>query len=51
MFTPFLEAFLTRNGHIRTTGIVGTSRPDHSRIIAPGMLEDILRGNDAKTTV
>ena len=51
MFAPFLEAFLTRNGHIRTTGIVGTSRPNHSRIIAPGMHEDILRVNDVKTTV
>ena len=37
MFAPFLEAFLTRNDHIRTTGIVETSRPNHSRIIAPGM--------------
>ena len=51
MFAPFLEAFLTRNGHIRTSGIVGTSRPDHSRIIAPGMHEYILRGNDVTTTV
>ena len=51
MFAPFLEAFLTLNGHIHTTGIVGTSRPDHSRIIAPGMYEDILRGNDVTTNV
>ena len=51
MFAPFLEAFLTRNGHIRTTGIIGTSRPDHSRIIAPGMHEDILSGNNVTTTV
>ena len=51
MFAPFLESFLTRNGHIRTTGIIGTSMTDHSRIIAPGMHEDILRGNDVATTV
>ena len=51
IFATFLEAFLTRNVHIRTTGIVGTSRPDHSRIIAPGMHKDILRGNDVTTTV
>ena len=49
--SSFLEAFLTRNGHIHTTGIVVTSRPDNSRIIAPGMHEDILRGNDVTTTV
>ena len=51
MFTPFLEAFLTRNGHIRTTGIIGTSRPNHSRILTPGMNEDILCGNNVTTTV
>ena len=51
MFAPFLESFLTRNGHIRTTGIIGTSRPDHSRILNPGMNEDILSGNNVTTTV
>ena len=51
MFAPFLEAFLTGNMHVRKTGIVGTSRPDHSRIISPRMHEDILRGNDVTTTV
>ena len=51
MFAPFLEAFLTGNRHVRTTGIVGTSRPNHSRIISPRMHEDILRGNDVATTV
>ena len=51
MFAPFVEAFLTRNGHIHTTGIIGTSRPDHSRIIAPVMHEDILSGNNVTTTV
>ena len=51
MFTPFIEAFLTRNGHIRTTGIIGTSRPNHSRILTPGMNEDILSGNNVTTTV
>ena len=50
MFTPFIEAFLTRNGHIRTTGIIGTSRPDHSPILTPGMNEDILSGNNMTTT-
>ena len=51
MFAPFLEAFLTRNGHILTTGIFGTSRPDHSQILTPGMNEDILSGNNVTTTV
>ena len=51
MFAPFLEAFLTRNGHIRMTGIIGTSRPDHSRILTPGMNEDILSGNNVTTNV
>ena len=51
MFTAFIEAFLTCNGHIRTTGIIGTSRPDHSRILTPGMNEDILSGNYVTTTV
>ena len=46
MFTPFVEAFLTRNQHICTTGIVGASRPNHSRIFSPGIHEDILSGNN-----
>ena len=51
MFTPFVQAFLTRNGRIRTTGKIGTSRPDHSRILTPGMNEDILSGNNVTNTV
>ena len=51
MFTPFIESFLTHNGHIRTAGIIGTSRPNHSRILPPGMNEDILSGNNVQTTV
>ena len=51
MFAPFFGAFLARNGHIRTTGIIGTSRPNHSRILTPGMNEDILSGNNVTTTV
>ena len=41
MFAPFLEAFLTGNRHVRTSGIVGTCRADHSRIIYPRMNKDI----------
>ena len=51
MFTPFIEAFLTRNGHICTAGIIGASRPNHSRILSPGINEDILSGNNVRTTV
>ena len=51
MFAPFLEDLLTGNRHVRTTGIVGTSRPDHCRIISPRMHKDILRGNYLATTV
>ena len=51
MFAPFLEAFLTGNRHVRTSGIGGTCRSDHSRIIPPRMYKDILRGNDMATTV
>ena len=51
MFTPLIEALLTRNGHICTPGIIGTIRPNHSRILSPGMNEDILSGNNVTTTV
>ena len=51
MFTPFIEAFLTRNGHICKAGIIGTSMPNHSRSLSPGMNEDILSGNNVRTTV
>ena len=51
MFAPFLAAFLTGYRHVRSTGIVGTCRADHSRIISPRMHKDILRGNDVATTV
>ena len=51
MFTSFIEAFLTRNRHICTAGIFGASRPNHSRIFPPGMNEDILSGNNVRSTV
>ena len=38
MFTSFIEAFLTRNGHIYKAGIVGASRPNHSWIFSTGMI-------------
>ena len=51
MFTPFVEALLTRNWHICTTCIVGASRPNHSRIFSPGMHEYILGGDNVRSTV
>ena len=51
MFTSFIEAFLTRNQHICTAGIVGASRPNDSRIFSPGMNEDILSRNNVRSTV
>ena len=51
MFTPFVEAFLKRNWHICTTGIVGASRPNQSRIFSPGMHKDILSGDNVRSTV
>ena len=32
-------------------GIVGASRPNHSRIFSPGINEDILSGNNVRSTV
>ena len=32
-------------------GIIGTSRPNHSRILSPRMNEDILSGNNVTTNV
>ena len=51
MFAPFLEAFLAGNWHVRTSGIVGTGRANHSRIISPRMHEDISRRKNLTTTV
>ena len=39
------------DGDVRSTSIIGASRPDQSRIIAPGMKEDISSRNDVRSTV
>ena len=41
MLTPLVEAILAHNRNIGTTSILGASRPNHSRIFAPGMHKDI----------
>ena len=51
MLTYFVEAFLARNRNIRTTSIVGARRPNHSRILTPGMHEDISGRDNFRSTV
>ena len=51
MLTSFVEDFLARNRNIRTTSIVGAHRPNHSRIIAPGMHKDISDRYNVQSTV
>ena len=51
MFASLVEPFLTSNGNILSASIIGESRPDQSRIIAPGMKEDISSRDDVRSTV
>ena len=46
MVAPLDENFLASDGNIRPPSIIGASRPDQSRIIAPGMNEDISSRDD-----
>ena len=45
------EPFLESNGNVLLASIIGASRPDQSRIIAPGMNEDISSRDDVRSTV
>ena len=45
------EPFLESNGNVRSESVIGASRPDQSRIIAPGMNGDILSRDDVWSTV
>ena len=51
MVAPLNEPFLESDGDVRSTSIIGESRPDQSRIVAPGMNEDISSRNDVRSTV
>ena len=51
MFTPFVGAFLARNRDIGTKCILGARRPNHCRIFAPGMQEDISGRDNVRNTV
>ena len=46
MVAPLDEPFLESDGNVRSTSIIGASRPDQSRIIAPEMNEDISSRDD-----
>ena len=45
------EPFLESNGNVRSASIIRASRPDQSRIIAPGMHGDISSRDDVRSTV
>ena len=51
MVAPLDELFLTSNGNVLLASIIGSSRPDQSRIIAPGMNKDIFSRYDVQSTV
>ena len=51
MITPLMEPFLTSDRDVRSTSVIGASRPDHSRIVAPFMNEDISSRDDVLSTV
>ena len=51
MVAPLDEPFLASDGNIRSESIIGASRPDQSRIIAPGMNKDISSRDDVQSTV
>ena len=51
MITPLTEPFQTSDRDVRSTSVIVASRPDHSRIVAPFMNEDILSRDDVLSTV
>ena len=51
MVVPLNEPFLESDGDVRLTSIIGASRPDHSRIIAPTTNKDISSRDDVQSTV
>ena len=51
MVVPLNEPFLASDEEVRSTSIIGASRPDQSRIIAPGVNEDISSRDDVRSTV
>ena len=51
MLTSLVEAILACNWNIGTKSMLGASRPNHSRIFAPGMHEDISVIYNVRSTV
>ena len=51
MVAPLDEPFLTSNGNVRSASIIGASRPDQSRILVPGINEDISSRDYVRSTV
>ena len=51
MVAPLIVPFLTSDGDVRLTSVIGASGPDHSRIVAPGMNRDISIRDDVRSTV
>ena len=51
MVSPLIEPFLDSYEDVRSTNLIGASRSDQSRIVAPGMNEDISIRNDVQSTV
>ena len=51
MVTSLVKPFLTSNGNLLSASIIGASRTNQSKIIAPGMNEDIYSRDDVRSTV
>ena len=51
MVTYLVESFLASNGNVRSASIIGASRPDQSRIFAPGMNKYISCRDYVRSTV
>ena len=45
------EPFLASNGNVLSESIIGSSRPDQSRMIAPGMNKDIFSRDNVRSTI
>ena len=50
MVVPLNETFLACDRDVHSTSVIGASRPDQSRIVAPGMNEDISSRDDVRST-
>ena len=51
MVISLVESLLASNSNVRSASIIGASRPDQSRIYAPGMNKDIPCRNYVRSTV